>query len=105
MYNEAMPTPKGLAAAAEMFARQLLARVASRVAEELQQPPRRLDQTGNATGSSRPQDSNYTTSSGKDSFTSAPFWLPFLSPLQFLEYLSSLGRSGGWDGRNADINK
>ena len=96
---------KGLAAAVEMFTRQLLARVASRVADELQRRPRQLDEPSNAIGSGRPQYSSYTTPSGKDSLTSAPFWLPFLTPLQFLEDLSRLGRSGGWDGRSAGIKK
>lgn len=41
-------------AAVEMFGRQLLARVALRIAEELQRPPRRFDQPDSMTGSGRP---------------------------------------------------
>ena len=48
-------------AAAELFARQLLARVALRVAEELQRPPRRLDEPGGMAGPDRPQYGNYNT--------------------------------------------
>lgn len=46
-------------AAVEMFGRQLLARVALRLAEELQRPPRRFDQPGSITGSGRPQYDGY----------------------------------------------
>lgn len=50
-----------LFAAAELFARQLLARVALRVAEELQRPPTRLDQPGSITGPDRSQYGGYDT--------------------------------------------
>ena len=49
---------KGLAAV-EMFGRQLLARVALRIAEELQRPPRRRDQPFSMSGSGRPQYDGY----------------------------------------------
>lgn len=50
-----------LLSAAELFARQLLARVALRVAETLQRPPRRLDQPGSMTNPDRPQYGTYDT--------------------------------------------
>ncbi|KAL3139585.1 hypothetical protein ABBQ38_003904 [Trebouxia sp. C0009 RCD-2024] len=49
----------GLGLTVEMFGRQLLARVALRLAEELQRPPRRFDQPGSITGSGRPQYDGY----------------------------------------------
>ena len=81
--------------AAEMFARQLLARVAFRLGEELQQPPRRLGQP-QAAG---PQwYSTYITDI--DSAYATPFWFLVPPPLLLLGELARQSRSGGQHGRN-----
>ena len=86
-----------VAFAAEMFARQLLARLALRIAEELQRPPRRFDQPG---GVGVTQYTSYMAPKAK-LYSTSQSWLP--TPLQILKALSKHSQSRGWAGYNANI--
>ncbi len=88
--------------AAEMFARQLLARVALRVAEELQRPPRRLDQPGSLTQSAGPQQRYNSYMTAADNVFATPFWFLVPPPLLLLGELAKQSRSGGQYGRDMD---
>ena len=78
-----------------MFARQLLARVALRVAEELQRPPRRPDQPGSATQAAESQRLYNSNHISKDSAEPPPFWFSVPAPLLLLGELAKQSRSGG----------
>ncbi len=84
--------------AAEMFARQLLARVALRFAEELQRPPRRHDQPSGSTQAAGPQQRYNMTA--PDSADATPFQALAPSPLLLLGELAKQSTSGGLYGHN-----
>ena len=75
-----------------MFARQLLARIALRLSEELQKPPRRA-----GSQEAQPQ---YNFTNALEGVTSTPFWFLVPPPLLLLgELAKQSSRSGGQHGR------
>ena len=75
-----------------MFARQLLARIALRFAEELQKPPRRPDYAE--------AQQQYSYMNAPEGVTSTPFWFLVPPPLLLLgELAKQSSRSGGQHGR------
>lgn len=86
--------------AAEMFARQLLARVAFRLGEELQQPPRRLGRSQDPTQAAGPQQQYSPYITDINSAYATPFWFLVPPPLLLLGELAKLSSSGGQHGRD-----
>ena len=88
-----------------MFARQLLARVALRIGEELQRPSSRRDQPSRFSLTEGPQQSYNSYMSSTESPYATPFWFLIPPPLLLLAELAKQSRSGGQLDRNTDTGR